>query len=77
MVSVSHFLFDTECFSKTSTAMPLCQQLERVPIRYGLIYTPKRASFDLDRRKRLGLYKEEKFIYFSSVSYRVATAPFM
>ena len=27
---------------------------ERVPFRYGLIYTPKRASFDRDHRKRLG-----------------------
>ena len=29
--------------------------LERVPYRYELIYTPKRASFDRDHRKRLGL----------------------
>ena len=28
--------------------------LERVPFRYGLIYTLKRASFDRDHRKRLG-----------------------
>ena len=28
---------------------------ERVPFSYGLIYTPKRASFDGDHRKRLGL----------------------
>ena len=26
--------------------------LERVPFRYGLIYTPKGASFDQDHRKR-------------------------
>ena len=28
---------------------------ERVPLRYGLIYTPKRASFDRYHIKRLGL----------------------
>ena len=31
------------------------QSGERVPFRYGLIYTTKRASFDRDHRKRLGL----------------------
>ena len=36
----------------------------KVPFRYGLIYTPKRASFGFC----LGLHKEEK-VYFSSVSY--------
>ena len=30
-------------------------KLESVPFRYGLIYTPKRALFDQDHRKRLGL----------------------
>ena len=38
---------------------------KRVLFRYGLIYTPKRASFDRDHRKRLGLvfawsYTKEK-----------------
>ena len=56
---------------------------ERVPFRYGLIYTPKRASFDQDHRKKkrlgfcLGLHKEEKLIYFSSISYRVAAVSSM